>query len=806
MLYRNRMVLAGSCLLMLSTALSAQPPKNGPAGVAPGSQEWADYLATQSFVQNLKDHQYELPPERVREAVDSYLRSFEGPIPKQFPDIDQLQKDLALNFDDAWTKMIDQATAAAANSEDPNVIRGIAQRLRKSLTETRVHLDNTKAKFDEIVKEEIPKTLESVKAALIQEQQAELADVLKQVVGPEMPGAERIAKASQFGGSDPSEAPQHRKEAAEAIESEVMKQLPADLSDTLIEDSYKAFVDSANEVVADGESQFDEQSKELTKPPSAISPKGIEEELKSNLQKIAKRQAVERAKSPLRPAYGIFDQISQMVPDKAHTWFDSNVAAVGVDIMANLAPEKLPPTDQEEIRKEILRDVPAHHRLDESRTRLQPAIEEMTAGGQAWITEALLKKLQESKSPGDNPNDLNGFQKEVEAVIDQPNSASAKSWSNLHRALKNVYENQLLPAIRDQIADQQARQYATPKFLSGEWTPTEGELDATPLPVNLESLRILPIWQTPTGPPQRDEQVLEETWTKWTLAATAALEITRAARDSQLNMVDERKETFAGEIARGPAQTADEWVQEFKRTVLSDWRSKQPKLSKAYPDLFSLTIDRIKSIVDELLPSIDEQRSPDPAVPLPMTIEPQPAAPSDESQPSPNRSEMTPPQETENTTPDAPREPDNSQREADSQDADKTGNGESAASKDGAGDDQGAGEGKGEGEGEGGEGNGGPGGDSTGGEGGDEEKESKDVEAQEGHGKKTDPEAGDETQNGRLAAELAPQKTPASLFYLIGFWLLLLIVVLMALGWFLHVRYLRRRLAQYEHALRVVMR
>ena len=79
----------------------------------------------------MKSHSYALPEEKVREVVLACLRKDTARPPKSMPTVEQLQGDLDLDFEAAWTEMIDTAAAGI----DPADKLKVAVRLRTYLVD-----------------------------------------------------------------------------------------------------------------------------------------------------------------------------------------------------------------------------------------------------------------------------------------------------------------------------------------------------------------------------------------------------------------------------------------------------------------------------------------------------------------------------------------------------------------------------------------------------------------------------------------------------------------------------------------------
>ncbi len=119
-----------------------------------------DYAAAAALGKLMESQSYTLPEEKVRDVVLVWLRKDAHQPPKTMPAVEQLQGNLASNFEEAWTKMINKATAGL----DPDGKLEVAKRLRASL-ENSPWQNDAKTKHDDLLKKELPKALERVKEA-----------------------------------------------------------------------------------------------------------------------------------------------------------------------------------------------------------------------------------------------------------------------------------------------------------------------------------------------------------------------------------------------------------------------------------------------------------------------------------------------------------------------------------------------------------------------------------------------------------------------------------------------------------------
>ena len=239
------------------------------------------------------------------------------------PTVDQLQGDLDLDFEAAWTEMIKVAAAGL----DPTGELGVANRLRKHLVDNPQLRSDTKKEYDDLLKNDLPKTLENVKSTLVDQQREQLIEALKNVVSSDMPGQQRVCDSMT-----------DREPATKALTTEVVQRIPEELRATVLIESFAALSDEADKVVSDGVTQLEEQSQTLETKPDAISMPAIEKELEGRLKKAADGQRAQRTGEPLRPSYDVFTRVNEAVPAKTRNWFDQRVSDVGNRVWEKVAP------------------------------------------------------------------------------------------------------------------------------------------------------------------------------------------------------------------------------------------------------------------------------------------------------------------------------------------------------------------------------------------------------------------------------------------------------------------------------------
>lgn len=728
--------------------------------------------AVESLREIVKAERFAIPPEKLREVVLAHLRAKVAPVPRTMPAADELRKDLNVTFDASWTEMLTRATAGL----DATVVA----ELEKFLQDNHGLRDSAKANYDKALENDLPKTLQMVQEALVKEQQQTVLEALRSTVSPTMPSPQQIVEAKNTDSTA----------TAQLLTDEVVKKLPDDVRPTILTEAYEALKSQATQVVDDGVTQFREQLDALSKQPQAISQPAIQGELEGRITEIVSTQKIARSGYPLRPAYGAFTDHLDL-PGKAGDWFDKRVAKAGSDRMTQTAGMEKPFTDEDATKlQKLIAEDPAQH-YDPTQSLANPAmrrtVDEMLERGQEEIVKDLQQALKLSKNQQDGTINAEVFAKSVRDILDSSNSAANEVWKQFRDLLQRRCENELLKGIRDTLATDQAQQYA-PELARGAWRITEPQRPDVKTPISIATLKGLPVWTN--GPPQSDNSVLRETWAIWIEAANAAVSLFDEAEKGQHDVVTglekEISSTIETALASGDkSKTQDDWFVVYRDRVAAEWTKSNNKARKDYPELFESTNKLILGIVAELLPQIQsdlEKKKSDEMQKTPPT--PVPVPPADP---------MQPPVDPTPQVPAVPQEPDKSNA-----------------------DEQGLGPGPGGGA--FGESKSSDEGDKEGGKGGEKEG------AGEGDGKKkkqpeVDEEAGDDGSDKdaseKLRRKFAPaleqveeQRAPvqprfSDWFFRVAFFVLLLLVLLMALGWFWHVRYLRGLLAQRDRMGRV---
>lgn len=730
--------------------------------------------AVESLREIVKAERFAIPPEKLREVVLAHLRAKVAPVPRTMPAADELRKDLNVTFDASWTEMLTRATAGL----DATVVA----ELEKFLQDNHGLRDSAKTNYDQALENDLPKTLQTVQEALVKEQQQTVLEALRSTVSPTMPSPQQIVEAKNTDSTA----------TAQLLTDEVVKNLPDDVRPTILTEAYEALKSQATQVVDDGVTQFREQLDALSKQPQAISQPAIQGELEGRITEIVSTQKIARSGYPLRPAYGAFTDHLDL-PGKAGDWFDKRVAKAGSDRMTQTAGMEKPFTDEDATKlQKLIAEDPAQH-YDPTQSLANPAmrrtVDEMLERGQEEIVKDLQQALKLSKNQQDGTINAEVFAKSVRDILDSSNSAANEVWKQFRDLLQRRCENELLKGIRDTLATDQAQQYA-PELARGAWRITEPQRPDVKTPISIATLKGLPVWTN--GPPQPDNRVLRETWTIWSEKATTAVDLFDKAEQGQQEVVGLLRDEMTAQIQRAleagdSTKSPDDWFVVYRDRVAAEWTKSDSEARKAYPELFESTNNLIRGIVAELLPQIQSdlekkrseemQKSPPTPAPVPPMNPLQPPV------------DTTPPEST------VPNVPDQSSADAEGQGpgpgGDASGESKSTDEGDKKGNKGGDKEGDGEGEGDG-------------------EKKNQPAVDEDAGDDAADKEASEKSRRKFVPAleQAEEQRAPvqsrfSDWFFRVAFFVLLLLVLLMALGWFWHVRYLRGLLAQRDRMGRV---
>lgn len=756
-------------LLILLTATAWAPAFQKPADT-PGERTKARLLAAvESLREIVKAERFAIPPEKLREVVLSHLRTVQAPIPRTMPAAEELRKDLNVTFDASWNEMLKRATEGL----DPQVIVELERFLRDNNG-----LRNTaKANYDQTLEHDLPKALESLKTTLMQEQQQTLLDKLRSTVSTTVPGPQRIVEAKA---TDASAATQFLTDATVAG-------MPDDVRPTILQEAFDALKAESEQVVADGVSQLDEQLETLEERPNAVSQPAIQRGLESRLDQLVSRQKNTRKNNPLRPAYGPFADSLQL-PAKAALWFDQRIADAAVSRLTKAAADKNPFTSEEAaaFKSLVVAQPSAHHVPAESlrNADMQQAIRAVLNAKQRWILDDLQQALQRSQNPLDREMKSDEFQQSVQSVLDDPDTKASNAWQELRNLMERRCETELLVKIRNTMAQEQAARWA-PNLTRGSWRISESQRVLVAGPLRIPGLKQLPVWSN--GPPQPDTSVLLETWNIWIEAATTAIARFDEARVDQQKIVADLEPEIVDAIRKnlaegGQPKSDEEWITRYEEQTAAKWKSIKTEASLAYPDLFQVTLDQIRGIIAKLLPQVqhelevEKQTPKEPAKPVPTPMASNVVEPIEMSEPRPQPADPAP-TATDQTGSEGPGQGpgpggDAANEPAASGEGEKKSNGEEGE-KDGHGD-------------------------------GDDIKEQRE-DRQKAHGG-----SGERAEGGYKRATRAASDAPIGMnattvtrhfsdrIFRLAFALLLVLVLLMALGWFWHVRYLRGLLARRD--------
>ena len=96
----------------------------------------------------------------------------------------------------------------------------------------------------------------------------------------------------------------------------------------------------------------------------------------------------------------------------------------------------------------------------------------MIGAKQQWIADDLVQALQKSTSSVDKSYAVDDLRRDVDGIV-SARHAEPRGLERVQEILQSRYESTMLPAIRQQIADEQARQLLPEELMAKKWWPTD---------------------------------------------------------------------------------------------------------------------------------------------------------------------------------------------------------------------------------------------------------------------------------------------------------------------------------------------
>lgn len=726
--------------------------------------EAAQMLSAVKLLRNkCAGYSFSVARETVREAVLSRLRESTDPPPKAMPDASDLQQNLVVDFESQWNDLIKQAMGGL----DADGRLGLEDKLRAHLQKHPGIKNETKGKYLKVLDQDLPAVLKQVEESLLDEQSQSLIETLPKVISEEIPSEQQIYLAIE---TTPAAT-------TDQMTSAVLKRITPDSRAVLLIGSVQKLESEEVKIIEDGVAQLKEQLDILQETPKSASKLGMEKEFATQLQSLAARQQDDRQDNPMRRSYGVFDRVAQEVSVRSAVRFDQRVAAKINDVLSEFPAGQVSPADEDVLRQMILTEPQKHHDPNDSLRAAQTEFGKLIADKRTLIENQMLQELRNSNSTVDQEMSDDAFRKDIAQVLQTESSSAQLAWRGFETQVLKRYEIVLKTIVRPAIASDQARRYA-PALTGRQWRPTENEATDTADELGNDDLRRLGFWQ-PSEQPQKDTDVLFETWDEWRKLAGSALAVCRQAMAEQSRIVGHLEPEMKGRMLREEERTRVDWLQEYCEVVLSEWSKGNGNTVTNYPKLFKATIKQIEGVVARLLQVTELARQ-----------EEQEMAKKEAQRES--RAQETAPAKPEGQTPaqektgedvkrgpgagPGPGGPGTGQAEPNPHDATGTG------------DDRGASP--------------------------EEEVEGQGEKAKEEGDKQVGPVPEDEhvklgnggvmvvsTDLSRMFANLQPE-TQADRFYQIAFWVLVVLVFLMAGAWFLHVRSLKKTLLLLQQSPR----
>ncbi len=671
-----------------------------------------------------------------------------------------MQQNLVGDFDLQWEQLIKKSLGGL----DPDGELNLEKEFRDYLQKNPNQRSDTQQKYNKALKDDLPKVLEEVGQALVTEQTGVLVKQLEKAIAEGLPKAVQIESANAGGAV----------REIQALTSAVLERTDKDVLQVLLEGAVDALEAEETKVFEDGVKQLEEQEAVFDKAPTALSLPGLQWELKATIDKVAEGQEVNRKQDALRPSYGVFPSVEQKIPVQVASRFDARLAEQVQQFQQQVNKQGVGDQERGDMRKLILADPRRHHTRDQSVREARALFDKIVGVRQATFFDQLVSQLPNSQIQADREIAEDDFRNDVTTQFAQPGSTCGKAWDGLDARISELLDFSLRTEVRPAIAEEQQTEYAAP-LMNGTWRPKEDKAIAWPDNATEDALRKLSFWSK--APPSIKADLLEETWQKWMELASAEIATCRKAMDDQEQIVEGLEPRVQYTMGKeGSKYSREQWERSYGELVLAQWQQSEGERSQRYPALFDNTKKRISEIVAKLLESL-EKKAPNKKVMV------QPDQPKPEPDPDPAEPKI-----------EVPRQQEPNPRAGQVGPGPGPGKGGEGGENVGDGpDDQKKNDGPGAGE-----GGGGGGGKGKGPGGGEEEKAKKSAKKKE----VAEEDEPLELDGGGLRmytfdfSELDSQANKVSWFYVIAFWVLLAIILLMAIGWYLHVRSLKRQIAQ----------
>ncbi len=600
------------CTLFILSGLptgKAQDPK------PTSSLQAKDLAAFQALRTLVASRRHVLTDEQLEDIIGKYLKESGRRPPHEFPTATDLQELLDTDFEAFYKAMITKATSGL----DPGGKLGLEDRLTKYLAQHKGTETAARSRYRKDLDNVLPANLAAARKAITDKQVDQLTDALKKYVASDKPTADDIETAFRDGSATV---------LADEIKNEVLRQVGPELLEILLVDADEDLAKRVNDVVSDGILQLEEQLDVLEKKPQSHTLQGIKKELRAGLESLVEKQRPDQSDPPRRH-YGAFPAAVTAIDKEAKGHFGDLVAAAADQVLELVknGSRELPEEHKKSLRQTILdagellggsagpKTKSAHHELGQSQDLLRPKIEGWAKEGRRqWtaqkLLEAALRAAEATPPKHDEAYSPQGFLDDIVGISDSLKSEDSnvgKSWMALKDGLAERYSDTLLPEVRQDIAEEQAKHYS-PALVNGKWRASEREIESLgrlPSRFGLDEVYTLNVW---ASKPSDTKAVLNETWQQWTKSAKRELAIGDSALRGQEGVVNGLEDEMKTRIRDEPNRDVADWVSEYTSRVAKTWQDGSSKAEEHYSELFIRTDRLIRLKVVELLGRVAKEQ------------------------------------------------------------------------------------------------------------------------------------------------------------------------------------------------------
>jgi hypothetical protein len=584
------LVIMGSCVVVVAASYGQAPSAN----IAEKASQSAEDLAAFIAFSRKASQPYTLNNDELEAIVNDYFSKQGAGTLRKVPEPNDLKALLDAQFQMKFSKLISEAMEGFA----PDRRSDIEKRLKEYLSRNPSIGEEVKKSYQEYAQKNLPKALENVKKRMVENQADNLQDVLRAYLDNKGLTMAQIENAYT------------RNEESILIDKmrdDILKACDDQLRMSLLADSYTILRGMAQKVVENGTRQLREQMEVGNRALKAQTCEGLEKELRELLHKLVDKQKQNAGADPSCVAFGEFPLAKEHLPATAQQWFDTRVAEATRQVEAELlkGTQSIPRERTDAIRKQIADNSSDYYETERSKTLLKPWIEQrIWRNDRQWIIKYLTDVVFKENSEFDRGHSSDQFNKDVDHAL-AGGAKSKAAWNELQIFLLGKYMDSV-PDIRRSIAEEQARRYA-PELAAKGWRPSEEQITEQKGDMNRQQLLKLPVWTK--GQPQREKDVLSETWDLWLNNARDALKTGWQAYVGQEKLIDERRPVYFERLKDKANRDFASLREEYTQDVLQKWTAMPGTAPREYPDLFTDIKRRIADIVAELLSGFAQDRS-----------------------------------------------------------------------------------------------------------------------------------------------------------------------------------------------------